>query len=588
MSNQFELAMKLLLNNAGARESIKQIGRDMKTAAQNTKAEWTEVSKVITNKLALIGFGAGVGKLMYDSASLSNSLNKMQVITGASAEQIKKLRNNIWDLAQSTGEPVNELVNQFNNLKKSMTWEEAAASFSPLSEALDLTDANAANVSTSLARIKSAFKIDMTKGQNVADVLDKLIVAGRDRGGLDVIAGVVATIANQASIVGLNFDKTTAFVRELYGIEADPGRLVANLDSIFKIFSKPTIYNLIKRQGIKIFDADGSRRDIIAVLSEIKDRYNKLPTELAKTNFLNKILPLRDEETKRALKVIFGSDVLKSTSTYMGTLAEAPGSLTKMKDDLERTDAKEQAAKARAALLRVTDEMSVPINKALAKGLDYLTNKDTGLGLNGEQLLVGGAVTSLVSSFIGGKVGGALGGLLAKAGVLTGIIEGKAIQQTAGVDPVYVVNAAEIGNSFGGSGGGNLGRQRGSVKGLVTAAALILGDLYAVYQINQRNIADALEVQRAKKAGSPSVENKMWQVRKLDEGDVWSVMMANENVMADYARNQQLEYDRNKGISPQIESNITIVLPQTGTVVTKSDSGQKVNARVVVDPMAVH
>jgi hypothetical protein len=106
-------------------------------------------------------------------------------------------------------------------------------------------------------------------------------------------------------------------------------------------------------------------------------------------------------------------------------------------------DAAAQAARLRTILTNSGLEFAKPVNAAVTRAIQYLTNPPSqgGLGLRGKGLMGVGAGLGFVASVTGNRVGGWAGQWLSgAAGTAGGVAAGKALQQTAGVTPVFVTN----------------------------------------------------------------------------------------------------------------------------------------------------
>ncbi|HEU4604064.1 MAG TPA: hypothetical protein VFS24_18965, partial [Steroidobacteraceae bacterium] len=141
---------------------------------------------------------------------------------------------------------------------------------------------------------------------------------------------------------------------------------------------------------------------------------------------------------------------LKQMQSFRSEIAGASGTFSK---DMERAldNSVDQVDRLKSALREAADGFLHPINEGINKSIKKLLDpkEKGGLGLSGGELIAGGGALlgfGYLAKRFGGPLLGKLLGGLGDLGV--GVATGKALEQTVGVTPVYVVNMPS--NGFGG------------------------------------------------------------------------------------------------------------------------------------------
>ena len=276
------------------------------------------------------------------------------------------------------------------------------------------------------------------------DILDKMTVAGRlGNAELQSLSSIFARIGPNAAAAGFGFDKTLAFIEGLSQIERQPERLATLADSTLRLFTNLRyMKDAQAATGVKFFDKDGSRRDPLKVLADIKKQYDKLGTDKQRALFVQKAFGNADLDTIKGLRVLLSGDMLGKVNQFATQISGASGAIAR---DLPKAieNSIDQVGRMKSALREAADGFAGPINKALNGSIRFMMDKkeNGGLALNGKDMLLGGAALTLgtlATARYGGKAISALAGKFGNVGV--GVATGKALETAAGVTPVFVVN----------------------------------------------------------------------------------------------------------------------------------------------------
>ncbi|SNR59571.1 phage tail tape measure protein, TP901 family, core region [Humidesulfovibrio mexicanus] len=398
---------------------------------------------------ALAGAGAAYksARAVMDSAQLDKSLIRVTQTAGATRQAAAALRRELLEMAKETGQSVDDLLVGFNALVASgMEWDKALATIGPINKAMAVTGANAKVLSDGLTVAAEAFQFDLSKPDLAARMLDKMTVAGRlGKVELENLSGVFAGIGQNAKAAGMSFEQTLGFAEKLSIIEQNPDRLRTLADSTLRLFTNLNYQKKASQAtGVSFYNAKGERRAAIDVLEDISAKYKKATTDAQRDRFIDAAFGDADLDTKKGLGSLLKGDALAEMRVMIGKIEQASGAIAKDLPDA-LANSVDQVARLKAALRQAADGFAKPVNETIQNAIKHLLDERK---LSGEQLLAGGAAAAGIGF---GLVKGG-GKLLQKVGGMgAGVATGKALQEFAGVTPVYVVNMPAGGLGAGGN-----------------------------------------------------------------------------------------------------------------------------------------
>ena len=409
----------------------------------------------LEGKLAQLGVGVSAMALGVQSARLDKDLKLLQLGAGATADEAKRLRKELFDAQLATGQSVDELKGGVDALiAGGLSMAEATATVAPMSETLAVAKTNADALAKAMGVAAKQFDIDLSSSEEARLLLDKMVVAGRaGNAELENLPDIFARVGSSAKSSNLSLDQTLALVETLSLVEPNAERLATLTDSTLRVFTNEKYMKAAsKATGIKFFDTDGSRRDALGVIQDIKAQYDTLDTDAQRFKFITKAFGNADLDTQRGLKTLLEGESLSKLDEVFASISQADGTIARDLPDAIG-NAVDQSGRLKGVLREAADDFAQPINDAIGRAIKYgLDSKDKGgLGLDGPDLLIGGAAGA-AGLFAARRYGGkALKKLAGKfGGIGAGVATGKALEEAAGVQPVYVVNMPD---GMGGAGG---------------------------------------------------------------------------------------------------------------------------------------
>lgn len=482
-----KLLLELVANNNGLRNGLNTGRRDVHTFVASARKEFESLKGMATSlqgRLATLGVGVGAGKIIMDSARLEKSLTQIGQTAGEGGDKVKSLRKELFAMAGESGQGVENLRDGFNVLVQTgLNMKEARATLEGVNVAMAVTGAEAEVLSKGLAVASKTFGFDLSKQGMALQLLDMMTVAGRQGNAeLNKISDIFSRIGQNSKAAGMNFAQTLAFAESLSQVEMDPSRLGTLTDSTLRVFTNLRyMAEAQKGTGIKFFDANDARRDAMAILADIKKKYDTLTTDKQRAVFIQKAFGKADQDTIKGIQILLNGEQLKFALKSGEIIGKASGTLRKDFDEATR-NLVDQTGRMGAKLREAADGFVTPINKVLAEYMKTIMadKKDGGLGLTGKDMILGGgalvAGTALTARYGGKAISDLANKLLKKGGsTAVGVAEGKALQYAAGVTPVFVVNADAIGGGI--SAGVTAGNK--NIKNVAAPAAGWFGELAA-------------------------------------------------------------------------------------------------------------
>ena len=476
----------------------------------SARAELSRLKSFATSlhgQLAGLGIGVGLAKMSKDTAVFERDMRQLQVNIGATREEMEAWRKEAFENQKRYGTLVSDQKELADSLQAAgLDLDAVRAAAEPVSKTLAVAKTNADALGKAMGVAREQFGVDITSKAATEELLDKMVVAGRlGNAELENLPDIFARVGGRAKEANFTLDQTLALTEALSKSEPQADRLATLVDSTLRIFTNAKyMRDATDATGVNFFDSKGARRNPINVIKDMKIAYHRLTTDAQRNNFLDKAFGKTDMDTQRGLKKALEDGTLGVIDQFYKELQNASGTINK---DLKTAmdNAVTQATRLKGALQEsVENGLARPLGDAFSGVVKKLmdSKEEGGWGLTGDQMLAGGAAAG-VGAYALGRFGGGLLGKFGRGitGTASGVAAGKALEQAAGVQPVYVVNMAEGGMS-GGAGdllskGGKAGRAGGfaryaKVGGSLALAAAPLAAMYGVSEwASQRDKYDS-------------------------------------------------------------------------------------------------
>jgi hypothetical protein len=433
------------------RRALRRVGdsggvfRIMGRTAVREVGHITRALGTMQGRLASLGLGLAVGREIANSATLDRSLIRTRQTAGMTPAQMREWRKELFALSRDNGNSVSSLQAGADTLFASgFGYRTVKASMGAIDRAAAVSGADPATLASAAVVGGNVFDVDLNNPKAVVQMLDKMVVAGRaGRIELENLADVLPVIGKNAKAMNLDLNSSLSLLETASQVEGDPRRAATMVDSGLRFFTNLQ-YMQEAANGSRIphlfFNAKGQRRPIEDTLNMLKTRYDKLPSDQARTSFLGRVAGHADQDTRGWLTLMLTGHNLQD---YINIKQQTAGASAVVSQDLaeNRNSTTAVASRMRNTLREAMDRMSQPINKAIASAGSYLLDD---LHLSGGQLIAGAAGTAVAGSIAGriGKYGLDKLGKYVNGGLDTvkNIAVGRALHDATGVVPVYVTN----------------------------------------------------------------------------------------------------------------------------------------------------
>lgn len=448
-----KLFLQILANASGLKREMGDSGRAVNSFAQGAKRELASLRSAVGSlqgKLAGLGLSVITLQQFRMSAQMDKDLTQIGQTAGTSAGQVAQLRSDLFRMGKDSGQDIDSLKNGFNALVQSgLSMGEAKNTLEGVNIAMAVTGAKAETLSAGLTVAAQAFQFDLSKPGQALELLDKMTVAGRlGNAELENLSQIFARVGVNAQSAGMSFDKTLGFIEALSKVERQPERLATLADSTLRVFTNMNyMRSAQKGTGIKFYSDAGKRRDPLAVLQDIKKRYDTLKTDLQRDSFVQAAFGKSDLDTIKGIKTLLQSNNLPEVGRMAGLIKDSGGTLKRDMGEATK-NLIDASGRLKNSMREAADEFVKPINETLAAWISFMVDKKEkgGLELSGGEI-AGGAAAILGGTYALSKLGNkALGGWAQKklgslsGSTAIGVTEGKILQAAAGVTPVFVTN----------------------------------------------------------------------------------------------------------------------------------------------------
>lgn len=462
------LAARLTLDNQRYTQGLAGAQSRTRTFSGAVKREIGELNRFMSGagaKLASYGAGFALGAQQVKSAGMDKSLGQLALNAGAGARQIKILRGELFGMAAETGRNVDDLQQGVSTfVAAGLNLTESLSSMPAVNRTMAVTNATAETLAGTLGVASTAFKFDLSKPKTATLLLDQMTVAGRKGNAeLENLGSIFSRVGPNAGRAGFAFEQTLAFIEGLSLIERQPERLATLADSTLRLFTNAKyMADAQKATGVKFFE-NGSRRDPLKVLADMKTRMDAMKTDAQREQFLTRAFGNADLDTIKGMSTLLQGDSLAKINQFTAEIKGASGTIER---DLPKAigNAVDVSGRLKARMRDAADAFAQPINKLYTKlGEKVLGDggKTSGLSNAG---LIGGGLGLLIGGYALKRAGGAaMGRLLGGAGSLAGgVAMGTALEKAGAATPVFIVGAAP-GVMGGGAGSGVLDVATGAV-----------------------------------------------------------------------------------------------------------------------------
>ena len=310
-----------------------------KLAAQNTTVLSTAVkglgASIQTALLPLLGITAAVGalgKALTSFGQFERTLNTIQAVSGATADELKRIEESSIKLGATTIFTNQQVAESYENLAKAgFTAQEGLTAMPGLLDLAAAAGGELGNASEITAGALRGFNLEVSKSTHVADLLaqsaNKSSADVTDMGFAIKQVAPVAVTANQ-SIEEMTATLSILANRMIKG--ADAGTDLRAL--LVRLIDPPKeAANALNALGVKIKDANGNIRPFLEVIKELQTQLGKFD-KATQNKFLADIAGLENVKSLAALVNTAGVEL----DDMRASMENVDGAAKKMADTINK------------------------------------------------------------------------------------------------------------------------------------------------------------------------------------------------------------------------------------------------------------
>ncbi|HEY4294511.1 phage tail tape measure protein [Luteibacter sp.] len=422
----------------------------LRTMASAARREFDALHKVlggVGGRLATLGIGAGAVQTLRSSARLDRTNIQLRQTADMSAADVDDWRRTRWAMARANGNDPDAIDRGMGQLVAAgLNYKQAKPASNAADIASTISGADQGQLADYQVTAAAIFNEDLAKSGVSNRLLAQGLVGGRlGRAELPDLPNIFPRVGGAAQQAGLNYPQTIGYIEALSNIESQPERLATLAESGLRMFTNGKYRaQVTKTTGVNFFDKKGATRDPFTVMEDLRKRYQKLTTDSRRSDFLQAVIGEADLDTQRNFRAFLQPGRIEQARDY-GKQISTVTDFDPAQLDENRKSATATAGRVKATVGEALDKAAIPVNQALASAAQYLLDDK---GLSGGQLLggaaalgVGGFYGSRLAKWGGNKALGKLTGLLGgSADTVKNIVVGRALQESAGVTPVFVTN----------------------------------------------------------------------------------------------------------------------------------------------------
>lgn len=316
------LRVNLGINTAQFKEGLDDLAKNLGNVGKRMQKIGTGMSAAVTAPLA--GFAAMTVKT---AGNFEASMNRVEAATGATAEEIKAMRDMAVQLGADTSFSASESADAMemlakNGLAASQILDGAVAASMDLAAASGSDLSSAADVATD---VMMNFGKEAKELGGLVDGITGVLL--QSKFGFDdyrLAIGQAGGVAGNLGVTFQDFNAVIAATSSAFASGSDAGTSFKNFLTRLVPASDAAAAR-IEELGLSFFAADGSMKSMSAIAGELQA----------------KMAGLSDEQLNAAMKDIFGVDAMRTGIMLMKQGAEG---IDAMRAKISEASAEEQAA----------------------------------------------------------------------------------------------------------------------------------------------------------------------------------------------------------------------------------------------------
>jgi len=312
------LMIEIKANTEQAKKEIEELKKEIKDFSKQVKSGNIDLEKSektlasFTKRLtdmahAYVGFSAIKGAVSV-VADFEQSIAKLGAISGASKDNLEKLKQKAEELGKSTMFSASEVAEGMNYLAMAgYKTKDILASIGDVLNLAAVGQVSLAEASDIASNILSGFNLKAEETNRVIDVMTATITNANTN--IPELGDAMKYVAPQAAALGVSLEETATALGVLSNSGIKATMAGTGLATFLARLASPTgaAAKAINELGIKIYDANGKFVGLTNVLKQFKE----------------KLKGLSDEAKARYIRDIFGLEDMKSAITLINSVGDS-------------------------------------------------------------------------------------------------------------------------------------------------------------------------------------------------------------------------------------------------------------------------
>ncbi len=307
-----KLQIEILANTKQAIEDIKKLENEIKRFSDNVKKGNIDLKRQEAQLASLAGsikkvVGAYMGFQAARSAinivaDFEQSIAKLGAISGASKENLEKLKQKAEELGKTTMFSASEVAEGMNYLAMAgYKTKDIMASIGDVLNLAAVGQIDLGRASDIASNILSGFNLKAEETKRVVDVMTATITNANTN--IPEMGEAMKYVAPQARALGVSLEETATAIGVLSNSGIKATMAGTGLSTMLVRLASPTgaAKDAIDELGIKIYDANGKFVGLTEVLKQFKDKMANMSQEM-KAKYMRDIFGL--ETMKTAITLI--------------------------------------------------------------------------------------------------------------------------------------------------------------------------------------------------------------------------------------------------------------------------------------------
>ena len=309
---QKDLMIEITANTAKAIKEIEQLKKEIKSFSENVKKgnvslktqdEYlNKVAKRLTQMAHAYASFSAIKGAVDIVADFEQSIAKLGAISGASKENLDKLKQKAEELGKSTMFSASEVAEGMNYLAMAgYKTKDIMASIGDVLNLAAVGQIDLGRASDIASNILSGFNLKAEETKRVVDVMTATITNANTN--IPEMGEAMKYVAPQARALGVSLEETATAIGVLSNSGIKATMAGTGLSTMLVRLASPTgrAKEAINELGIKLYDANGKFVGLTEVLKQFKDKMKNMSQEM-KAKYMRDIFGL--ETMKTAITLI--------------------------------------------------------------------------------------------------------------------------------------------------------------------------------------------------------------------------------------------------------------------------------------------